>query len=224
MTTRPPAIVHLSVHSWYSLLSASAPVEMLAARAAQEGMTHLALTDTNVLYGAVAFHRACCAQGVQPLIGMTATVEAPRGLAFHGAPGELTLLATGPAGYRSLCQLSSLLQGTPARGGALNARLSWDELKAHHAGLICLAGGRRGWVHHLLRLGERAAAGRVVSWLAGVFGEDAWLALDAARPGDEALGREISALAGRFGLGAVVAQPIYCLTPEDRPRLQLLAA
>jgi DNA polymerase-3 subunit alpha len=104
MTTQPAHPVHLNVHSWYSLLGATASVEALAARAAQDGMTHLALTDTNVLYGAVAFQRACLAAGVQPIIGMTATVAPPTGMTLHQSPGELTLLATGPAGYRSLCR------------------------------------------------------------------------------------------------------------------------
>ncbi|HAJ37064.1 MAG TPA: hypothetical protein DCL15_15390 [Chloroflexi bacterium] len=86
MTTRAANFVHLNVHSWYSLLSATASVEALAARAAQDGMTHLALTDTNVLYGAVAFQRACLAAGVQPIIGMTATVAAPNSMTLQQAP------------------------------------------------------------------------------------------------------------------------------------------
>lgn len=185
-------------------------------------MTHLALTDTNVLYGVVAFQRACQSVGVQPIIGMTVTMEAPNGVGMHRSPGELTLLATGLAGYRSLCRLSSLLLATPER--ADGARVRWDELKVHHAGLLCLSGGRRGWVDHLLRQGDRAAAGRVVSWLAGVFGEHAWLAVDCSQPNGVALGKEIESLADRFGVGAVVAQPIYALNPDERGRLHLLAA
>jgi DNA-directed DNA polymerase III PolC len=185
-------------------------------------MTHLALTDTNALYGAVAFQRACEAAGVQPIVGMTATLTAPPGLGMHHAPGELTLLASDPGGYRSLCQLSSLLQATPERAG--DARLNWDELKAHHAGLICLSGGRRGWVDHLLRRGERAAAGRVVSWLAGVFGERAWMTIDCSQPDGAVVGKEIEALASRFGVAVVAAQPIYALNADERNRLHLLAA
>ncbi|MFM7584864.1 MAG: PHP domain-containing protein, partial [Caldilinea sp.] len=221
MMHEPAAVVHLNVRSWFSLLCATASVEALAERAAQTHMAHLAIADTNVLYGAVAFQRACLAAAVQPIIGMTACVEAPHGAPMFGSPGELTLLATGPVGYRSLCRLTSLLQATPA---CARTRLTWDELKTHHAGLICLSGGRRGWVDALLRLGERAAAGRVTSWLAGVFGERAWLSIDCSAPEGPAVGREIEALAARFGLGVVAAQPIYCLEAEERSRLHLLAA
>jgi len=117
MTNEALPVAHLNVHSWFSLLSAAPSVEALAARAAQERMTHLALTDTNVLYGVVAFQRACRTANVEPLIGMTATLQAPNGLTLHHSPGELTLLATGPAGYRSLCRLSSIIQATPERAG-----------------------------------------------------------------------------------------------------------
>ena len=221
MSIESASAIHLNVHSWFSLLCATPPVETLVERAAQERMTHLALTDTNVLYGAVAFQRACHAAGVQPIIGMTATLEAPHNLTMHRAPGEVNLLATGPAGYRSLCRLSSLVQATPGRAGSW---ITWDELKMHHNGLICLSGGRRGWVDYLLRLGERSAAGRIVSWLAGVFGERAWLSIDCSASDGIVLGREIESLAARFGLGVVAAQSIYCLDMADRSRLYLLAA
>ena len=218
-------ITHLVVHSWYTLLGATAPVESLAQRAAQAGMTHLALTDTHALYGAVAFARACAETGTQPIIGMTALVTAPAGLDENGPAGELTLLANGPAGYRSLCRLSSSLQAGTGQGAPLPVALEWETLAANVAGLVCLSGGRRGWVDRLLRAGNRAAAGRVISRLAGIFGEAAWLALELHdRPGDDALAREIVALAARFGLGTVAVQPVYCLERDERPRLRLLAA
>ncbi len=216
-------IVHLNVHSWYTLLGATPPVAALAARAAEEGLSYLALTDTNVLYGAVAFHRASVDAGVQPLIGMSVLVEAPPGVAGDGSPGTLTLIAAGAAGYRSLCRLSSTLQAAPERG-TRNGRLTWDELKCHHEGLFCLSGGRNGWIDRLLRRSERSLAGRAVSQLAGVFGERAWLALEMHGEQDRPMANEVSALAARFGLGTVAVQPIFCLEPEDRQRLRLLAA
>jgi DNA polymerase-3 subunit alpha len=113
--------VHLEVHSHFTLLGATPNVEELAARAAADGMSHLALTDTNALYGALAFTRACREAGVQPITGMVVTTAASE---EHGPervrssttpvqPGHLVLLATGPAGYRSLCRLSSLIQASP---------------------------------------------------------------------------------------------------------------
>ena len=67
------AFTHLEVHSHFTLLGGTASVTELAGRAAADGMSHLALTDTNALYGVVAFDRACRERGVQPIIGMTVT-------------------------------------------------------------------------------------------------------------------------------------------------------
>ena len=65
---------HLETHSHYTLLGSTIPVTDLVARAAAERMTHLALTDTNALYGVVAFDRACRAAGLRPITGLTVTV------------------------------------------------------------------------------------------------------------------------------------------------------
>ena len=49
------AWTHLRVHSQYTLLGSTAPISALVDRAVEDGLSHLALTDTNALYGAVAF-------------------------------------------------------------------------------------------------------------------------------------------------------------------------
>ncbi len=229
MSADSPSLVtatHLHVHSHFTLLGGTASVEALAQAAAADGLSHLALTDDHALYGAVAFRRACQAADVQPIIGMAARV-APldaQDLDDDGEAGLLTLLAAGPAGYRSLCRLSSLVQARPDRLEAAAAGLSWDALKEQSAGLICLSGGRQGWVQRRRAAGDRAGALRYAGRLAGIFDERAWLALELHRPADVPLAQELVELAGRLGLGAVAVQPVYCLTPQERPRLRLLAA
>ncbi|MGC9335109.1 MAG: PHP domain-containing protein, partial [Anaerolineae bacterium] len=122
---------HLQVHSHYTLLGATAPVADLVARAAAGGMDELALTDTNALYGAVAFDRACRAAGVKPILGMTVTVGPPaERIGPATSPGRLVLLTTGPEGYRSLCRLSSHIQAHPDRETRARTGLSWEDLEA----------------------------------------------------------------------------------------------
>ena len=218
--------VHLHVHSHYTLLGGTASVAELAARAAAEGLSHLALTDTNALYGAVAFDRACRAAGVQPILGMTVTVAAAgRARWRRGAtPGRLVLLATGPAGYRSLCRLSSLLQAHPDREARLARGLSWDDLEAHREGLICLSGGRRAGSSACCGPATRHAADRYAGRLADLYGDGAYLSLELHRPEDRACADKLVRLGQRLGLRPVAVQPVYCLAPEDAARLRLLAA
>ena len=215
---------HLHVHSHYSLLGGVPSVEQLAARAVRDGMKALALTDNHALYGAVAFDRACRAAGIQPMIGLTAVLPPPNNTPALDAPdpGQITLLATGPEGYRSLCRLSSLLQGSPERQA--RPMLTWDELKANTAGLICLDGGQKGWLYRLTRAGDAPSAARYAGRLGSLFEDNGYIGLEWQREGDTAVLREAVAIANRFGLRPVVAQPVYCLDPADAPLLRLLAA
>ena len=148
--------------------------------------------------------------------------EVRAGLA--GDAGHLVLLATNPSGYRSLCRLSSLIQGSPEREAIAARGIGWEELAAHRAGLICLSGGRSGWIERYLRAGDYAAAQLYAGRLAGIFEEDAYLALELHAPGDEAVAAEVITLGRRLGLPLVAVQPVYCLTPEDASKLRLLAA
>ncbi len=125
------SFTHLHVHSYYSLLGATASPAALAARAARAGMQRLALTDLNGLYGAVAFQQACRAQGVQPIIGMTITLAWPldESRPLAAGPGRLVLLAKDGQGYRSLCRLSTLIQGAPDREQRAARGLTWSDCR-----------------------------------------------------------------------------------------------
>jgi DNA polymerase-3 subunit alpha len=220
---------HLRVHSCYTLLSGTATVEALARRATADELSHLALTDANALYGVVAFNRACRTAGIQPITGMTAGVALPAdpGMRLGDArvAGVLVLLAAEPAGYRSLCRLSSLIQGHPDREARAARGLSLDDLDAHAEGLICLTGGRQGWIERAMRAGQQLAARRFADRLASIYGlADVYLSLELHRREDAAIAREIEALSEILGLSTVAVQPVYCLSPDDAPRLRLLRA
>ncbi len=219
-------MTHLRIHSWFSLLHSTVTVEALVDRAAVAGMTSLALTDFNALYGAVAFGRACHARAVSPIIGMTVTVRPLPGIApsRHTTPGQLVLLAKGETGYRSLCRLSSHIQGAPDRETRARHGISWETLAAYPHDLICLSGGRRGWIERMVRMGDAGAAAHYAGKLAGIYGDDAYLALEIHRTADAPVARAVAELGKQFGLPPVAVHPVYCLDVVDRPRLRLLAA
>lgn len=219
------AWTHLQVYSHYSLLAGTASVADLVARAGRSQFTALALTDLNVLYGAVAFAKTCQQAAIQPIIGLSVSVAPPEGgLDSQLPPGRITLLAMNPAGYRSLCHISSAIQGHPQRESLAAQGLGWEVLRQETAGLICLSGGRQGWLEWYVRGGNRPAAARYVARLGGLYGENCYLSLEYHRPEDQPIIEETVALGNRFGLPVVAAQPVYCLNPADRPTFRLLAA
>ena len=90
---------HLHVHSWYSLLEGTSGPESLLRRATISGYRSLALTDTNNLYGAVAFTELAYRHGIRPLLGACLRHDGVR----------CVVLLADPSGYRSLCRIISRL-------------------------------------------------------------------------------------------------------------------
>ena len=104
----PSTFTHLRVHSHYTLLGSTVSIPALVERARADGLKHLALTDTNALYGAVSFARACRSANIQPILGMTVHVQ----LKQLATPitGELVLLAP-----RAVDQVEALLAALDRR-------------------------------------------------------------------------------------------------------------
>ncbi|PRY17522.1 DNA polymerase III subunit alpha [Kineococcus rhizosphaerae] len=83
MTTRTTPVApfpHLHVASGYSLRHGTSTPAALVARAVDLGLSTLALTDRDGLYGAVKFVRACEAAGLAPVLGVDLATT-PTGLA-----------------------------------------------------------------------------------------------------------------------------------------------
>ncbi len=70
------AFTHLNVHSCYSLLAGCMRPEEIPPLARRLGFTALALTDTDGLYAAVPFQRACEKEGLRAILG--AEITRPR--------------------------------------------------------------------------------------------------------------------------------------------------
>src|SRR5690349_3630512 len=92
--TTAERVPHLRVHTHFSFgIGVSSP-EVLAAAAAERGFAELACTDTNGVYGAVEFQRACEAAGVRPILGAHLVTETE----------ETVALATDERGWAALCR------------------------------------------------------------------------------------------------------------------------
>ncbi|MBA2363550.1 MAG: PHP domain-containing protein, partial [Chloroflexia bacterium] len=156
----------LHCHSYHSMLDGASSPAVLVERALELGMSHLALTDHDGLYGAVRFHTAALARGLHPIIGLEVGLETGH---------HLTLLARNNAGYRSLCQLVSRAQ---LRGEKHAPVFALADLPLHADGLIALSGCRQGEVAARILQGDHAAARAAARNLAGLYGEgNYWIEL-----------------------------------------------
>ncbi|NDD64034.1 MAG: PHP domain-containing protein [Acidobacteria bacterium] len=107
--------VHLHLHTDYSLLDGAIRIAPLAKRAAELGMSAVAITDHGNLYGALAFYHKMRGEGVRPIIGMEAYYTrgsrhekgAPALEPGEKATNHIVLLAKDLTGYHNLVRLSS---------------------------------------------------------------------------------------------------------------------
>ena len=97
--------VPLQVISSYSLLQSPIRIELLVAEAKKRGYQALALTDINVMYGAVEFYDACVKAAIKPIIGLT--LQLP-GIVISEKDYPIVLIAKDQQGYQNLMQISTL--------------------------------------------------------------------------------------------------------------------
>jgi len=132
------SVVHLHVHSEYSLLDGACKIDAMAARAAELGMPALGLTDHGVMNGAVEHYKACTKHGVKPILGLEAYLVDDRRTEGRTERNHLTLLAASDEGFRNLVKLTSsgYLEGFQ-RG---KANVDMELLSRHAEGVIVLTG------------------------------------------------------------------------------------
>ncbi len=218
------SFVHLHVHSYYSLLDGLMKIPDLVARAKEEGMKAVALTDHGVMYGAIEFYKECKKQGIKPIIGMEGYV-ASRELHLKRSKldekrNHITLLARTNEGFKHLMRISSV---AAVDGFYYKPRLDLALLKEYNAGIIVLSGCWNGQIPEAVRTGDRALARQLVERY-----------LDAVEPGSlyievmppdivaasaeehRRLNRGLIELAREFKLPVVATADVHYLDPRDQ--------
>ena len=212
------AFVHLHVHSEFSLLDGACRTDRLAARIKELGQSAVALTDHGVMYGAVAFYKACRAAGVKPIIGCEVYV-APRSRLDreHGRDNEyshLILLCKNETGYRNLCYLVS---SAFTEGFYVKPRIDWPLLREHAEGLVCLSGCLAGAIPQMLIRGDYAGARAKALELRELFGADSfYLEIQNHGIADEARAAQgLARLARDTGIPLVLTNDAHYIGKED---------
>ena len=209
--------VHLRMRSPYSMLEGALKMKPTAAAVAKFGQPAIALTDTNNMCGALEFSEAMAGAGVQPIIGITLSVdlegEAQPGRLRRDPDGTIVLLAQNEVGYTNLMALASsaFLDVDSHEVAHIKASL----LHAHADGVIALTGGPDGALNRLITAGRTQEADRWLSRLQDVFGDRLYVELQ--RHG---LPEEVQAegplldMAYAKGLPIVATNEPYFLEPD----------
>jgi len=165
--------VHLHLHTEYSLLDGACRISEIPAMAKEMGHTSVAVTDHGVMYGVIAFYKACVEVGVKPIIGCEVYVS-PR-TRFDkthekdAVNNHLVLLAKNNTGYKNLLYMVSKAY---TEGFYSRPRVDIDLLSEHSDGLIALSGCLAGYIPRCITSGSYTEAERYALTLRDMFGEE----------------------------------------------------
>ncbi|GAA4251549.1 DNA polymerase III subunit alpha [Dactylosporangium darangshiense] len=227
---------HLHVASGYSLRYGAALPGRLAERAAERGITALALTDRDTLAGSIRFAKACAAAGVRPLFGADlahAPYAAPhhrpatwhtareRAIAADRSP-RVVLLAENRAAWAALCHLISAAHAHPDSPPLL----AWADLERHATGLTALLGPASEPIQALGAGHPDQAVALLAPWRE-IFGprlrlEAAYYDPRGTGPGSLPLAARTLNLAADQGIEAVLAGAVRYAEPDQAPVADVL--
>ncbi|MFA5328935.1 MAG: DNA polymerase III subunit alpha [Prolixibacteraceae bacterium] len=170
---------HLHVHSQYSILDGAASVRGLIAKAKNDGMTALALTDHGNMFGSKEFYDVCKKEGIKPIVGCETYVAEnsrhdKKDAKVDRSGYHLILLAKNLVGYRNLLKLVSAAY---TEGFYYKPRIDKELLELHHEGLIVSSSCLGGEIPQHIMAGHFDDADETIQWFKSIFGEDFYLEL-----------------------------------------------
>ncbi len=167
--------VHLHLHTEYSLLDGAAKVDDLVEHLAKNNINACAVTDHGNMYASLYFAEECVKKGIKYIIGCELYATDDHLDKRAGTSTEhIVLLAKNKVGYRNIVKLDSLSYIDGFYG---KPRISYDYIKQHHEGVICLSACLAGRMPRLLMEGNYEGAKKWAQEMKEVFGEDFYIEL-----------------------------------------------
>ncbi len=215
----------LHAHSNFSFLDGASHPEDLVEEAYRLGLSGLALTDHDGLYGVVRLSEAARELGLPTVFGAELSLDlpAPQNGQPDPAGRHLLVLARGPEGYHRLSRVISL--GQLAGGEKGRPVYDVEELAAVlRDEVVVLTGCRKGHVRTALAEHGTAAARAELDRLGALFGKEnvAVEVTSHGHPEDDGVNDALTELAG--GLPVVATGNVHYARPSGYRLASVLAA
>lgn len=218
-----PSFIHLRTHSAFSLLEGAIPVTKLVERCVRDQMPAVALTDTQNLFGAMAFSQAAAEKGIQPILGALLKIAIPEddprrtskaqigGGASSLLPfDKMSVLVKDHQGYLNLMSLLTTAWQHVKKGEP--AHLTLEDFKQHHEGLILLTGGTEGGYGQLLHENQFKAAETYLNKLKSLFGDRLYVEITRqGLPAEPKIEKHLISLADQYQVPLVATNPAFFL-------------
>ncbi len=204
-------MVHLNLHTEYSLLSGAGKTSDYINMAKRQGMKAIAITDTNNMFGVIEFYQKCLEAGIKPIIGCQ--LYTGSGILY-----PLTLICKNNMGYKNLLKLVSIACTEKAE----NPSITTEQLKQYHDGLICLSGGAMGQIADLVYNSNYMQAKNLVSLYKEIFGDDNYfIEIQRFSKADNNV-RKLMEFAKETNTKVCATNDVHYLCPQDAPTREIL--
>jgi DNA polymerase-3 subunit alpha len=227
MTRQLRDFVHLRMRSPYSMLEGALKIDETAKRAVRYRQPALAITDTNNLCGALEFCEKVTAEGLQPIIGVTLTIDLEGkkqpGQIHKDPDGTLVLLAQNETGYGNLMDLSSaaFLEIEPTDVPHVKA----SRIEGWTEGVIALTGGQDGVLNKLIKAGRSSEAENWLQRIKALFPGSLYVEIQRHTPEEAAATEaELIEFAYKYELPLVATNEPYFLDPDMHKAHDVLLA
>ncbi|MEG0177304.1 DNA polymerase III subunit alpha [Anaerorhabdus sp.] len=130
-------MIHLHARSSYTLLDSTLTIQQLVNTSKSLNFSCVALTDRNVMFGAMEFYKACKQAQIKPIFGLEVSCE------INGEVYDFLLLAKNSKGFKNCVQCSSYVSDT-------NNKLTLNMLKEYAIDNILVVYGEGGYLESSL--------------------------------------------------------------------------
>ncbi len=206
--------VHLHLHTEYSLLDGAAKVDDLIDHLVKHNINACAITDHGNMYASLYFAEECVKKGIKYIIGCELYAVDNHLDKRQGKNEHIVLLAKNKTGYKNIVKLDSLSFIEGYYGG--KPRISYDLIKRHSEGVICLSACLAGRLPQLLLRGDYEGAKQWALEMKEAFGEDFYIELqDHGIAEQKQIIPELIKLARELDIQLVATNDVHYIEKED---------
>lgn len=212
-------LVHLHVHTEYSLLDGAIRIKDLVKKTSEFGMKAVAITDHGAMYGVAEFYKICKDNGIKPIIGcevyLTPDSRFKKSSRKDANLFHLVLLAENNEGYRNLVEI---VTKSFFEGYYYKPRVDKELLSKHSKGLIAMSACVSGEIPVLILENRIKEATQALNEYLDIFGkENFFLELQYHRLKEqEIINRHLIEIAGKSGVSLVATNDAHYLLKEDK--------
>ncbi len=221
--------VHLHSHTTYSLLDGASSIAGTMAKASQDGMKGVAITDHGNMFGSFEFVAEANKSGIKPIVGCEFyLVENRHQHSFKKSEGKRDrrkhqlLLAKNQEGYHNLAKLSSIGYSEGLYGSF--PRIDKEVLAKHSKGVIATSCCLAATIPQLILNGDVEGAEKELQWWIDLFGEDFYIELmrhkgleniDGKGVSQEDINQILMGFAKKYNLKVIATNDSHYLEEKD---------